>query len=307
MMKLCPGSYCGVGDASVTDIRNCSACLWGYRPTKYSICEKCVNAMPVYDWMYLGFMLLISFVLHSIAIDVQTNRKSRRMLWMYLSAVLETVAAAVCSLLLVRPVGSLELQSCTVESIQDWYPVFFNPLIFYTTRLNCTQEMVYPLYTIVMIFYALQVPAMLLLRPIFSHRLLSKQGVDTCGPIYSALYFLPIMVLVHSIAAGILYYCYPYVTLLISGISLAIHVSQYDEENALELLLKSLYDGRSFAILTLHWLLHAFGILALIDIGSNVVLTGCLMLLVPVPYLLYILTAKHTCPRRIDAVLALTS
>jgi len=43
-----------------------------------------------------------------------------------------------------------------------------------------------------------------------------------------------------------------------------------------------LSDGRSIAILIIHWLLHAYGILALTGFGSAK-LAGSMLLLVPVP------------------------
>lgn len=51
------------------------SCKWGYRANPLSVCEPCTSPLPLYDWMYLLFMVLISFVLHCIAIDINTNRK----------------------------------------------------------------------------------------------------------------------------------------------------------------------------------------------------------------------------------------
>ena len=57
-------------------------------------------------------------------------------------------------------------------------------------------------------------------------------------------------------------------------------------QDAWDLFKASMFYGRSLGILLMHWLLHAYGILALID-TSHPVLTGCLMLLVPMPYVSY--------------------
>lgn len=53
----------------------CQACKWGYKPDELSVCRRCMEPLPMYDWFYLGFMALLSFVLHCVAIDVNTNRK----------------------------------------------------------------------------------------------------------------------------------------------------------------------------------------------------------------------------------------
>lgn len=62
-----------------------------------------------------------------------------------ISALLESVSAAVASLLIMTPSGEFTLYSCGANSIQDWYTVFYNPTIKHSVRLHCTQESVYPL------------------------------------------------------------------------------------------------------------------------------------------------------------------
>ena len=58
-------------------------------------------------------------------------------------------------------------------------------------------------YTIVMIYYSLQLPAMLIFRPLFANKRFSKQGVEIGKPIYNALYFIPLLVLVQAVLGGI--------------------------------------------------------------------------------------------------------
>lgn len=45
-----------------------------------------------------------------------------------------------------KPYGKLKIKSCKTNSLSDWYTMFYNP---YKTndysKLNCTQEIVYPL------------------------------------------------------------------------------------------------------------------------------------------------------------------
>lgn len=60
-------------------------------------------------------------------------------------ALLETILASIIALLLSKPYGSLKINSCKVEQISDWYPVFYNPKLKFTTTKHCAQEVVYPL------------------------------------------------------------------------------------------------------------------------------------------------------------------
>ena len=67
------------------------------------------------------------------------------------------------------------------------YLIFF---LFLSTR-----------YTMVLIYYTFCLLFMMLLRPLLSYKLADCQGSKA---IYSALYFLPILILVHSIFGGII-------------------------------------------------------------------------------------------------------
>lgn len=61
------------------------------------------------------------------------------------SALLETVLACVCTLLLIDPIGTFEIRSCPILQSSDWYTLFHNPNLDYERTLHCTQEAVYPL------------------------------------------------------------------------------------------------------------------------------------------------------------------
>ncbi|KAF6023711.1 JKAMP [Bugula neritina] len=289
-----------------TMTRQLKSCKWGYRANPLSVCEPCTSPLPLYDWMYLLFMVLISFVLHCIAIDINTNRKSSySTVLMHTSAFLECSIAALCTLLLLSPTSELRLHSCGVTSIQDWYSVFYNPTLQGGTTLHCTQEVVYPLYTSVMIYFSLQIPAMIIFRPIFSNKRFTQRGVDSASPIYGALYFLPLLVLLQTVAGGIIYYSFPYLALILSVVSLTVHLSHFQDQNISALFSQSLCNARSFCILLLCFFLHGYGIFSLVismmDISQHSIMAGCLLLLVPAPYLIYILTSKHTDPEKLDS------
>ena len=105
-----------------------------------------------------------------------------------------------------EPFGEMSLASCKVKLLQDWYTFFqvclfskrrikeildsnikhklysiiFNYTLFigqnpnpnYEETLHCTQEAVYPLYTMIFIFYALCGILMLLVRPLLSSKVM---------------------------------------------------------------------------------------------------------------------------------------
>ena len=113
-----------------------------------------------------GFVVLIMsyFSIHSLHKDIKFNTNvfqwckrlyyftskplicSSSLIVLHLSALAESVTAALLTLLLSEPRGSLGLTSCPVTRLEDWYSMLYNPSPNYTTTLHCTQEMVYPLW-----------------------------------------------------------------------------------------------------------------------------------------------------------------
>lgn len=69
------------------------------------------------------------------------------------SAVLEVVMAAILSVLAVDPIGQLYIRSCRTKWLSDWYTVLYNPTPDYRESLRCTQEAVYPLYVLFIIYF----------------------------------------------------------------------------------------------------------------------------------------------------------
>ena len=56
-------------------------------------------------------------------------------------------------------------------------------------------------YTMVMMYYAVDVVCMMLLRPLVSAKLVQHRGTRS---IYAALYFLPILLVLHAVFAGLI-------------------------------------------------------------------------------------------------------
>ncbi|XP_023711272.1 uncharacterized protein LOC111866497 isoform X2 [Cryptotermes secundus] len=141
----CPGLYCGRQILSNGSWSNCGACPRGYRTNVSSACIECNDRPEFYDWLYLGFMVLLALVLHWFSIDTAAKRRSfcKEVLVLHISALFEIVTAAILTLLMSDPVGSLAVRSCRTEKLSDWYTLLHNPNPHYDETLHCTQEAVH--------------------------------------------------------------------------------------------------------------------------------------------------------------------
>nr|CAD7402629.1 unnamed protein product [Timema cristinae] len=274
----CPGIYCGRHYLADGNWSDCGACPRGYRTNSYSICVKCEDSPEFYDWLYLGFMVLLALVLHWFCIDTAALRRSfcKEVFALHLSALVETTMAAVLTLLMSEPWGKLEVRSCRTQKLSDWYTLLHNPNPDYADTLHCTQEAVYPLYTMVFIFYALSIVLMLIIRPWLAGHFLPVYGKMS---IYAALYFFPTLALIQAVLGGLIYYSFPYMSMK-------------------SLVISTLTDVRNMVILIGHWLLHAYGIIALTQLREPA-LHAALIALIPLPAAFYVLTARFTDPNKV--------
>uniref|UniRef100_UPI00358E7D81 JNK1/MAPK8-associated membrane protein-like isoform X1 n=1 Tax=Myxine glutinosa TaxID=7769 RepID=UPI00358E7D81 len=294
----CPGRYCGrilipIKNDSVT-YSECGACPRGdHRNDTSWLCERCDDTPELYDWLYLGFMAMLPLILHWFFIEWYSRRKSALLL--HASALLECVVAAVVTLLLSDPLGSFDMRSCRVKLLSDWYTMLYNPSPDYITTLHCTYEAVYPLYTIVFIYYAFCLLMMMMLRPCLVKRLsFSLRKAERLNSVYAAMYFLPILSVLHAVAGGLLYYSFPYILLVFSVVTCAVYFALVKIVNLRTLL----SNKRNVIVLLSHWAIHTYGILSITRLehpaGDLPMLT-----LVPGPALFYLLTARFTDPDRI--------
>ncbi len=215
----------------------------------------------------------------------------KQILALHVCATAEVAIASCLTVLVAQPLGSLELRACRVTRLSDWYTFFHNPNPNYEKSLNCTQEAVYPLYTIVFLFYGFCGLLMLLMRPFLAMKLLPRRGRSS---VFAALYFLPVLALIQAIGGGLIYASYPYIVLILSLISSACHFAFKLDQSTKTLFMGCAKDARSAVILFGHWLLHAFGILSITLSHSGVSLP--MLALVPVPSVFYILTARFSDP-----------
>ncbi|KXJ80376.1 hypothetical protein RP20_CCG025182 [Aedes albopictus] len=290
-VEKCPGLYCGrtlLENASYSD---CGACMRGFRVDKQYICSPCQNDLSEYDWLYLGFMAILPLIIHWFCIDL--NRQNQRKftkgeMILHASACIEVLLSAFLTILFTDPVWELRINSCGVRVLSDWYTLFHNPTPNYETTLYCTQEAVYPLQTMIFVFYLFCVTFMMIIRPV-----LNARALPVCGKmaVYYALYIFPILSLLHAVAGGLIYYLFPYLSIVISVVSNALHFSFKLDQTMRSLLENSVTQMRNVTIILGHWLLLAYGIISI-----RFEISYFSLLLVPVPALFYIFTAKYTDP-----------
>lgn len=126
-------------------------------------------------------------------------------LFQHITALFECTMAAIITLLVSEPVGVLYIRSCRVLMLSDWYTMLYNPSPDYVTTVHCTHEAVYPLYTIVFIYYAFCLVLMMLLRPLLVKKIACGLGKsDRFKSIYAALYFFPILTVLQAVGGGLL-------------------------------------------------------------------------------------------------------
>lgn len=292
----CPGLYCGRIEVD-GKWSECGACPRGYRASASSLCLPCQDSPTFYDWLYLGFMALLLLVSEWYIIDQTMQRRifTTDVISLHFGAFVENVLAAFLTLLLFEPRGSLNIISCKVKRLSDWYTLLHNPTPCYAETLRCTQEAVYPLYSMVFIHYLFSLIFMLLTRPCVICKFAGGRGKKS---IYLSMYLIPGLVVLQATCGGLLYYSFPFITIILSVISIASHLAFRLDQSMKSLFLDSAQDVRNLVIILGHWILHAYGIIAITQL-SRPILHSSLIALVPFPALFYILTSKFTDPSKL--------
>ncbi|XP_054546757.1 JNK1/MAPK8-associated membrane protein-like isoform X4 [Talpa occidentalis] len=209
IQPACLGLYCGktlLSKNGSTEIYGkCGVCPRGQRTNAQKYCQPCTQYPELYDWLYLGFMAMLPLVLHWFFIEWYSGKKSSSALFQHITALFECSMAAIITLLVSVPVGVLYIHSCRVLMLSDWYTMLYNPSPDYITTVHCTHEAVYPLYTIVFIYYAFCLVLMMLLRPLLVKKIACGLGKsDRFKSVYAALYFFPILTILQAVGGGLL-------------------------------------------------------------------------------------------------------
>lgn len=223
---------------------------------------------------------------------------SKDILILHFTALVEVILASLFTLLSTFPYGTLEITSCQVKGLSDWYTLLHNPAPNYEKVVHCTQEAVYPLYTVVFVFYGFALLLMLLIRPWICKKFIPRQSKMS---IYAAMYFIPILAVIHALIGGLLYYAFPYLIVILSVISSAAHFAAKIDQSVTKLITSTLKNKRNIVILLGHWCLHAYGIISITQL-TNPTMHALMILFVPLPALFYILTARFTDPNKLTVI-----
>jgi hypothetical protein len=177
----CDGSYCGRPE--VDD--GCGLCPWGTRSDGY-ICVDCEDPMNLYSWLFF-FDLVFLFSVLDIALA------SRRRIVSVIS-VLESVLGVFSTLLVCKPMWSLEVYQCGVTRFRDFFPSTANP-----ENQHCGGEVVYPLLTTPLFFFGMTALWCFVIRAVFIRVSVNRKMV-----------LCPAAALVYALLYPFLYYALPY-------------------------------------------------------------------------------------------------
>nr|CAG4635001.1 EOG090X0BGA [Alona affinis] len=308
-LTRCPGQYCGrqlIETENETIWSACGSCPRGSRVNGTWACIECPSSPSAYDWMYLAFMLLLGLLVQWYSIDSsqhhpQTGSNNNnnlkfcfKVLCLHFSAFVETSLAAIITLLANEPYGLFTLRSCPAQKLSDWYTLLHNPNPNYEETLHCAQEAVYPLYSLVFMHYGLSVLMLLLIRP-WVNKALEIKGRAASMPIYAGLYLFPALTLIHGTMAGLIYYSFPSIIILLSLMSHAFHFASRSDQSWRVLLQETVSSFHNLIVVLGHWILHGFGLVAL-TMWLDAALLATILTLVPVPTFLYVVFARFTDP-----------
>lgn len=175
-------------------------------------------------------------------------RFSKEIMFLYFSAIAEVTLSAVLTIFLSEPIFTFDIHSCGVSSLSDFYTFFYNPSLRYEKTLVCTQERVYPLQTMVLVFYVFCVTFMLVLRPPINLKVKDKIEKASLA-VYYALYAFPLLAIVHSLFGGVVYYAFPFLSIIISCGANAGHFAMKLDQSTKSLLITSVTDVRNIIII----------------------------------------------------------
>lgn len=310
-LDKCLGRYCGRTFFNDTGWSDCGACPAGHRVDEgLSECRKCFTSPNLYQWLYLVFMFILPVIKQFIWIFEKYYDGLMETIVHLICCFCENLLAVLITLLVSEPLGELNITSCRVDSVHDWYTVFFNPKINHTQVIHCAQEAVYPLYSIVFIFYLISLIIMLMFRVWIMNLVLAKHQTSQhrkhrTRVIYSALYLYPILSALHGVGAGLAYYAYPYLMLvgcLYSLVSYCVRrqvMTWYSIRSSVE-------RAQHFSFIFFHFCMMAYSIVAVVSLftaspppftPSHKLLS---LLAVPLPLIFLLITEPLSRPEKIQ-------
>ena len=119
---------------------------------------------------------------------------------LHTSAFLEILLSSLLTLLsFSTSFFSLTINFCGAYKLSDWYTLFYNPSPNFGKSIRCTQEAVYPLYSMTFLFYLFAFIFLIILRPWVVRYINDPNASNT---ICLTLYVVPAMVICHAIFSG---------------------------------------------------------------------------------------------------------
>ncbi|CAP29295.1 Protein CBR-JAMP-1 [Caenorhabditis briggsae] len=280
---------------STSSLSQCGACSFGYRSNATSICVPCETPLQAYDWMYLLFIALLPLLLHMQFIRVARKYCRTRYYEVseYLCVILENVIACVISVLIYPPRFSFFLNGCEKTGLKEWYPACYNPKIGYTKTMRCTYEVVFPLYSITFVHHMILMGAIFTLRSILYCAMLYK--AYNAKPYYLAIVSVPLLVMIHSVLSGLIFYSFPYILLIGSLWAMCFHLALEGKRPLKEMIVRLATSPTHWVFLTITMLMLSFGVVALIT-PLDIQYRWSLLCLVPVPLVFYLITIPFSNP-----------
>eukprot|EP01147_Barroeca_monosierra_P001150 gene1150-4369_t len=231
-LERCPG-FCGrvlQPDLDVLDV-SCGQCPRAHRSDGY-ICQPCTGSLSIYDILFLTIEVFMFCQLYTPFIQYIYRETTKRTAKITVSMFVcfELLLSLILTILSIEPRGSLQMHSCGVKSIRDWYSALVNPTPDYINTLHCSNEVAFPLVTFTLLFLgyislitiAVRVPLLLSRRLAGKFLLHRSQLLEMT---WTQLYFPPILGIVHVVLGGLLYYSFAFIVYgihLIACIRLAV-------------------------------------------------------------------------------------
>lgn len=188
-------------DKRVPEGAACGACPRGHRSDGW-VCVECDSPLDFYSLFYLIFAMITVPVVFFIIIENTVQKFVFRIVLQVASGI-ECIVACVCAIATFYNYRWDRITICPPMRLSDWYSTLNNPVGF-----ACSNEAVYPLYSIVLVYYAY----CLLFVFLFQTPIIRFLGRGKNSHVYHLfLWWLPALAAVYATCAGLLYYSYPYI------------------------------------------------------------------------------------------------
>lgn len=143
-------------------------------------------------------------MLEFYVIDHSIRRRNLpfKVLALHISALFEVLLASFFTLMSYSTSSwPFDIKFCGVYRLSDWYTLFSNPNYNYKETIRCTQEAVYPLNSMIFLFFLFSLINLLFIRTWIVRKVSDKKARDT---IYLTLYVIPALAFCHAIFSGLI-------------------------------------------------------------------------------------------------------